>query len=77
MKHNFPSWITFIFVIIISSIALPAAAYVGPGAGLSAIGSLIALIGAIVVAILGFLWYPIKRLMRKKQKPTKADEIEN
>lgn len=77
MKHNFPSWITFIFITIISSIALPAVAYVGPGAGLSAIGSLIALVGAIVVAIFGFLWYPLKRLMRKKQKPTKTDEIES
>lgn len=80
MKYNFLSWITIIFAIVISLTALPAAAYIGPGAGLSAIGSLIALIGAIVVAIFGFLWYPLKRLMRKKQKPAEsadADEIKN
>jgi uncharacterized membrane protein len=71
------SWITTIFAITTCLITLPAAAYVGPGVGLSAIGSLIALIGAIVVAIFGFLWYPLKRLMRKKQKPVKADKIEN
>lgn len=44
----------------------PAAdAYVGPGAGLSAIGVLLALIGAIALAIVGFVWYPLKRLFRK------------
>lgn len=42
-----------------------ASAYVGPGAGLSAIGSMLALVGAIVLAIVGFIWYPVKRLMRR------------
>ena len=39
-------------------------AYVGPGAGLSAIGAFLAILAGIVVAIVGFLWYPIKRLIR-------------
>jgi hypothetical protein len=41
-----------------------ALAYVGPGAGLSAIGTLVALVGAVLLAIVGFLWYPLKRLIR-------------
>ena len=41
-------------------------AYVGPGAGLAAIGSVLALVGAIVLAIVGFLWYPIKRWRRSR-----------
>ena len=53
--------------------AVPAAAYVGPGAGLSVIGVLVALVGAVFLAIVGFLWYPIKRLLRaRKQKATKV-----
>lgn len=54
---------------------LPAAAqaYVGPGAGLGAIGTVLALIGAALLAILGFLWYPIKRLMSKRRGPPPAD----
>ena len=44
---------------------MPAAAYVGPGAGLSAIGSALALIAAIGLAIVGFIWYPVKRAWRK------------
>lgn len=44
-------------------------AYVGPGAGIAAIGTVIALIGGILLAIVAFLWYPIKRLLAKiKQK---------
>lgn len=40
-----------------------AAAYVGPGAGLTAIGTVLALIGAVLLAIVGFVWYPVKRLL--------------
>ena len=42
-------------------------AYVGPGAGLSAIGTIVAFIGAIFLLIIGFLWYPIKRLLKLKK----------
>jgi hypothetical protein len=55
---------------------LPVVAYVGPGAGLSALGSLLALLAAIVVAIAGFLWYPIKRLFgrRRTSAPVESNE---
>ena len=45
-----------------------AQAYVGPGAGLSAIGSFLAVGAAVLLAIVGFIWYPIKRLLRKVRK---------
>lgn len=38
-------------------------AYIGPGVGLTAIGTVLAFLGAIVFAIVGFVWYPIKRLL--------------
>lgn len=59
------------FMILIT--AEPAYAYVGPGGGISAIGSLIALISAVFLALVGFLWFPIKRLiksMKKSQPPS-------
>ncbi len=46
-------------------------AYVGPGAGLSAIGAFFAIIAGILAAIFGFLWYPIKRLIRKRKQTEK------
>ena len=47
-------------------------AYIGPGVGISAIGSFFALLGAIVFAIVGFVWYPVKRLLRavKRKRDT-------
>jgi uncharacterized protein HemX len=57
--------------IVVLTVALPVAAYVGPGAGLSALGSLLALLAAVVVAIAGFLWYPIKRLLGKRRTTAK------
>ena len=56
-------WLTVASAIL----ATPAHAYIGPGSGLSAIGSLLALIAAIVVAIVGFVWFPLKRIMRKRK----------
>lgn len=40
----------------------PAAAYMGPGVGLSALGSALALLAALVLALVGFVWMPLKRL---------------
>jgi hypothetical protein len=45
-----------------------AQAYVGPGVGLSALGSVLAFIGAVFLLIVGFLWYPIKRLLKRGRK---------
>ncbi len=47
-------------------LAQPAAAYVGPGAGLTAIGSVLALLAFVVLALVGFVWYPVKRLMKRR-----------
>ena len=53
---------------------LPSAsyAYIGPGAGLSAIGAFLALIAAVAVAIFGFVWYPLKRLARRRKQMAKS-----
>jgi ABC-type nitrate/sulfonate/bicarbonate transport system permease component len=50
-------------------------AYVGPGTGLTAIGTFIAFIFGVLVAILGFIWYPVKRLFKKKSK--EPDQVNN
>ena len=48
--------------------ATDALAYIGPGAGISAIGSLVALAATVALAIVGFVWYPIKRLRRRARQ---------
>ena len=42
----------------------PAAAYVGPGAGLTILGAALALVASVVLGVVGFVWYPVKRLIR-------------
>jgi len=44
---------------------VPAWAYIGPGSGLSAIGAAFALVASVVVAMVGFVWYPLKRVWRR------------
>ena len=63
-------------VIMLSMLLLPLAAnaYVGPGSGITAIGSVLALIAALVVGILGFVWYPIKRFRKKRLNSKKSIE---
>lgn len=54
-----------------------AIAYIGPGAGITVIGTAIAFLGVIVLAIVGFVWYPIKRLrakMRDKRNREHSDQ---
>lgn len=58
-----PLAISVAAVLILSPV--PAAAYLGPGAGLSAIGAALALVAAICLAVVGFIWYPAKRLSRR------------
>jgi len=56
-------------------IAIPqtAQAYIGPGAGIAAIGTFIALVGAVLLAVVGFVWYPIKRLRAGKKAEASVD----
>ena len=56
-----------IFTIVFLVLPSLSHAYVGPGLGLSAIGSIIAFVGAIVLLIVGFVWYPIKRLLKGRR----------
>lgn len=50
-----------LFLLVLSP--LPALAYMGPGAGITAIGCLIALLAGLWYTLKGFLWLPLKRLV--------------
>lgn len=50
-------------------------AYLGPGSGVGAIGSLIALAAVVLVAIAGFVYFPIKRRLDEK-RPAQSDFVE-
>ena len=59
------------FIAVSLLISSPALAYVGPGPGLTMIGSLIGLVGSVVLAVVMVLAWPL-RMYFKKKKARKA-----
>ncbi len=59
-----PYSLIVISVATVLLVSTPAYAYLPIGAGLSAIGSLFAVIAAVFLGVVGFVWYPIKRFLR-------------
>ena len=45
----------------------PALAYVGPGLGMGVIGTIFGVLAAIVLAVFGLFWYPLKRRFGRKK----------
>jgi hypothetical protein len=66
--------LTYSFVLLLVFV-LPRSgySYVGPGTGLTGLGSLFALLAAVFVAIAGFVWFPVKRLLNKWKKARHPD----
>ena len=56
--------ISLIALVLTSSSAY---AYVGPGLGLGVLGAILGALVTLVLAIFGVVWYPIKRLLKKKK----------
>ena len=54
-------------VLLLVLLATPAFAYIGPGAGLGALFTLGAVIVGGLLLIIGFVWFPLKRALRKKK----------
>ena len=59
------SWGALPVLVLVWLLPEPPVGYIGPGAGLAAIGTLLAVFAGMIVAVFGFVWYPIKRLRRK------------
>jgi len=55
--------LTFIVLIFYTKNAL---GYVGPGLGLGFIASILGLLLSFIILIFAFLWFPIKKLFKKK-----------
>ena len=57
--------VSLIGAMMLAAMASPAHAYMGAGAGLSAIGSVLSFIGVVLLMLFGFIWYPLKRRFKK------------
>jgi hypothetical protein len=54
-----------------------AAAYGGPGSVITGIGAFLAALAAVAAAVLGFLWFPLKKLIRKLRGDPAGSEAES
>jgi membrane-bound ClpP family serine protease len=64
-------------LVLVLATTLPAAAYIGPGAGLSVIGTILALVATLGLAIFGFVWFPLKRVLRQRRAATQRQAQSN
>lgn len=55
-------------LLLLSAVSPAALAYIGPGAGISVLGSLLGILGTIVVAIGAIIFWPIRKLMKRRKK---------
>jgi len=54
-------------------LAVPAHAYIGPGAGAGAIAVVFGVLASMFLALAAIVWYPIKRLFKGRQKPASRE----
>ena len=53
--------------LILLTIQIPAMAYIGPGAGIPFIGSFLGFVVTVVLVISAILFWPIRKLLKKKK----------
>jgi len=64
--------LVFFLSVLLTLLPQSAQAYIGPGLGMGAIGVVLGVIVSIFLAIIGILWYPLKRIYKRikgKNKP--------
>ena len=57
-----------ILILFFLVISMPSFAYVGPGMGGGLIAAVLGFFAAILLALWGILYYPIKRWLKKRRK---------
>ena len=56
----------------------PHLAYLGPGGAISAVGALVAAVAGIFLALFGFVWYPVRRLLKSRiRRAERVQDLEN
>jgi len=58
---------------LVAGVALPAAAYIGPGAGLSLLGAFWGLLLAVVAALGFVILWPLRRFFRRERAQQPAE----
>ena len=64
-----------IAILLLALAAGPAQAYVGPGAGISVLGSLLGILATILVAIGAIVFWPVRKLVKRRKAAAAASQI--
>ncbi len=56
-----------LILLLAAFFASPASAYVGPGAGISVLGSLLGILATIIVAIGAIIFWPVRKFLKRKK----------
>jgi len=77
MRISFSRSITRLSCGLVLMVAAPLAlAYIGPGSGISVIGSLLGLLATIAITIGAIILFPFRRMMKKRGKNQSAEDAE-
>lgn len=72
LHRFFPSLCLLIAAMVLLP-AAPAEAYVGPGLGAGTLAVVLGIIGSIFLALFAILWYPLKRMLKKRNAAPKDE----
>lgn len=72
-----PSALRILQVLPLALLAPLAEAYIGPGSGISVIGSLLGLLATIVIALGAIALFPFRKMMKKNAAKRKAESEES
>lgn len=61
-----------IAILVLALAAGPVNAYIGPGAGISVLGSLLGILATILVAIGAILFWPVRKLLKRRKAAATA-----
>ncbi len=57
----------YLFVASVAWASAPALAYIGPGSGSGVIATVIGVLSAFVLAVIGVVYYPVKRFFKTRK----------
>lgn len=66
-KTIMPVLLTLLLALLLLASASSALAYIGPGAGISVLGSLLSILATIVVAIGAIIFWPLRKFLKRRK----------
>ena len=66
-KKIIPIHLVYLLMFLLLTLSVPANAYIGPGAGISVVGSLLGILATIFVAIGAIVFWPLRKWQKRRK----------